>query len=156
VNISIRVLTDQDGRAAGRIFFDAVHLGTTDVYSVDQRIAWAGAEFDPDRWADRLIGVQGFMAEADQKAIGFMTLDATGYIDLAFIDPLFLGKGVGTQLYAAIEGNALERNIERLSTHASEKAKPFFLKCGWHVEARQTAIKRGVELQNYRMFKDLT
>lgn len=96
------------------------------------------------------------MALADQRPIGFMTLDDAGYIDLAFVAPEFLGQGVGKRLYFAIEQEASDRSIGVLTTEASEKAMPFFRKLGWQLEAPQTVIKHGVEIRNYRMFKDLT
>lgn len=156
MTFSIRPLAETDGLAAGRIFFDAVHQGTADVYSPAQREAWAGARFDPGRWETRLIGVDGFVAEKDQRAIGFMTLDAQGYIDLAFVDPDHMGQGVGRQLYSAIEQEARSRCIAFLTTEASEKAMPFFQKLGWEIKTPQTVIKNGVAISNYRMFKALS
>jgi len=39
---NLRDLTPQDTDAAALLFFAAVHQGTADVYSAEQRIAWAG------------------------------------------------------------------------------------------------------------------
>ena len=49
--INLRDLTPQDTDAAALLFFAAVHQGTADVYSAEQRIAWAGEAPAPlDRW----------------------------------------------------------------------------------------------------------
>lgn len=156
MTVSIRPMVDTDGLAAGRIFFNAVHQGTAEVYTAAQREAWAGARFDPSRWEKRLVGIDGFVAELDQKAIGFMTLDAAGYIDLAFVDPDHMGQGVGKLLYWAIEQEAHHRGIGVLTTDASEKAMPFFRSLGWQIQTPQTAVKNGVAIGNYRMIKKLS
>ena len=47
---NLRDLTPQDTDAAALLFFAAVHQGTADVYSAEQRIAWAGnASLGPEK-----------------------------------------------------------------------------------------------------------
>ena len=38
--INLRDLTPQDTDAAALLFFAAVHQGTADLYSAEQRVAW--------------------------------------------------------------------------------------------------------------------
>jgi len=155
LRLTIRPLSQKDGARAGRVFFDAVHQGAADVYTQEQRDAWAGAEPDLAAWRDRLVGVDGFAAEVEGEFAGFMTLDQTGYIDLAFVRPDVMGRGVGRALYNAIEQKALAAAITMLTTKASLKARPFFKRMGWQVEREQTVEVRGVLLTNYRMVKSL-
>ena len=137
------------------VFFDAIHRGTADVYSAVQRQAWAGARPDTDGWRNRFVGVQGFAAETAGQLLGFMTIDETGYIDLAFVSPDVMGQGIGRKLYEAVEQHARELGVAALSTHASKKARPFFERMGWSVDYTQTVEKRDVTLTNYKMSKAL-
>ncbi|GBR26153.1 hypothetical protein AA0616_3144 [Komagataeibacter nataicola NRIC 0616] len=61
----------------------------------EQRRAWAWVSSDPSGWSERLLGVDGFMAELNGVPVGFMTIDPSGYIDLAFVGSGVLGMGVG-------------------------------------------------------------
>ncbi len=51
---TIRTLSEEDYPHVARIFFDAVHVGTQNVYSLPQRLAWAGETPNPERFKDRL------------------------------------------------------------------------------------------------------
>jgi len=86
---------------------------------------------------------------------GFMTIDGEGLIDLAFVHPDYMKKGVGRALYTVIENRAIASGVCLLTTLASEKAKPFFERMGWSVETPNAVVKGGVTLQNYKMFKAL-
>ncbi|WP_121063517.1 GNAT family N-acetyltransferase [Chachezhania antarctica] len=155
-SIIIRPLVATDGPAAGEVFFDAVQRGTMAEYTQEQRDAWAGAVHDPEGWTDRLDGVDGFAAEADGRVVGFMTIDADGHVDLAFIRSDAIGQGVGRQLYDAVEDRAKALGATVMTTDASLKARPFFERMGWHVVREQKPVRRGVELTNFRMEKVLT
>ncbi len=112
---TIRALEDSDAPSAAQIFFWAVREGTKAEYSPEQRSTWAGDEVAPERWRERLAGQVGFVAEQQGVPVGFMTIDATGYIDFAFVLPTAAGTGVGKLLYQAVEQKA-----QKLG------AKPFF------------------------------
>jgi len=148
---TIRPLEAGDALHAARIFFEAVHKGTKDHYTPDQRRAWAGESIDHDAWRLRLAGQIGFVAEQNGTAVGFMTIDATGYIDFAFVQPSAAGSGVGKMIYRAVEQKARELGAPFLTTNASKAAKPFFERLGWSVIAEQTVERQGVQLINYRM-----
>lgn len=153
--ILIRPLTPEDAGATGRIFFCAVHEGTCSAYDERQRCAWAGETFDPDRWRVRVQGLTGFVAEADGEPIGFMTIDRSGYVDLAFVRPSASRKGVGRALLQAAEDWAKAQGAVRMTTEASLIAGPFFQQSGWQVIEREEVERGGVMLARYRMQKHL-
>ena len=148
----IRPIRPDDGPAAAQVFFDAVCEGTQAHYTEAQRRAWAGQAPDPEGWRDRLYGVDGFAAEQEGRLVGFMTI-AGWYIDLAFVTPAALGRGVGWQLYRAVEARARKLGASVLTTDASRMAKPFFERQGWSVVVEQRVVKRGMVLTNYKMRK---
>lgn len=155
MRVSIRPLTAEDGEAAAVIFFDAVQSGTADVYSAAQREAWAGQAPDPAKWRSKFERISGFAADVGESMAGFMTMNETGYIDLAFVKTEFAGQGIGQMLYRHIEDSARMMDIGRLTTEASRKAEPFFLRLGWQVDQAQTVFKAGVSLTNFKMSKQL-
>ncbi|MDF1669419.1 MAG: GNAT family N-acetyltransferase [Roseovarius sp.] len=145
----------EDGEAAAGVFFDAVHNGTADVYSIEQRKAWGGATPNPTGWQNIFENTAGFVADIDGSMVGFMTLDADGYIDLAFVRADLSGRGIGQSLHKLIEARAVADGIKILTTEASKKAKPFFMRMGWHVDQEQVVIKKGISLTNFKMSKSL-
>lgn len=153
--VAIRPLAVGDAAAVARIFFCAVHEGTREHYSYTQRLAWGGEEVSPDAWRDRLEGVIGFVAELEGEPVGFMTIEASGYIDLAFVLPSMAGTGVGFRLYEAVEAKARELGARVLTTNASKTARPFFERQGWEVVTKQSVERQGVGLTNFKMRKAL-
>jgi len=97
----------------------------------------------------------GFVAMQGDTPVGFMTIDRTGLIDLAFVAPDMARQGIGAQLYEAVEDRARSLGVSLLTTDASKAAKPFFTRRGWTVAAEQSVVRRGVELTNYKMHKVL-
>ncbi|WP_453961487.1 GNAT family N-acetyltransferase [Amorphus suaedae] len=152
---TIRPLDPGDADHLARIFFCAVHEGTRDHYSFAQRMAWAGPTVDLDAWRHRVGGLTGFVAERDGEPIGFMTIDAEGYVDLAFVLPSAAGSGVGWRLHEAVEAKARALGAQEMTTQASKAARPFFERQGWSLIAEQSVERRGVRLTNYRMRKAL-
>ncbi|QRZ13300.1 GNAT family N-acetyltransferase [Paracoccus methylovorus] len=154
-HVHIRPLAACDYPAAGRIYFCAVHEGTRNAYSYEQRLAWAGETIDLEQWQTRIEALTGFVAEVGGEPIGFITIDRTGYVDLAFVLPSATGKGIGRVLLDAAEQWAKANGAARLTTEASLIARPFFEKSGWLLLEEEDVLRNGVNLTRYKMQKDL-
>lgn len=159
---TIRPFRRCDAAAAARLFHQAVHRGAAGHYTAEQLAAWAPAPPAEDAWADRLAATTTLVAldPGSQALIGFMSLAlgrrGAGHIDLAFVHPDQIGAGVAYRLYAAVERAAAAAGCTRLTTDASLAARPFFARQGFAVERRQTPVRNGVALANFRMAKPLT
>lgn len=154
--VETRHIRPEDYVDVGRIFFCAVHEGTNHVYSLAQRTAWGGLTIDLPRWKERLTTLSGFVAEVDGEPVGFITVDPTGYIELAFVLPSAAGKGVGSALLARAEHLAFIQGATVLTAAASLAARPFFEKHGWGVLKGEQVERGGVILKRYQMQKHLT
>ena len=154
--IKTRHISPEDYVDVGRIFFCAVHEGTNHVYSLAQRTAWGGLTIDRPRWKERLTTLTGFVAEVDGESVGFITVDPTGYIELAFVLPSAAGKGVGSALLARAEHLAFVQGATVLATAASLAASHFFEKHGWGVLKEEQVERGGVIFKRYQMQKHLT
>ncbi|MBK5933774.1 GNAT family acetyltransferase [Rhodovulum imhoffii] len=143
-----------DGPAAYALFHAAVHEGVAHFYTVPERTAWAPAIPPPD-WETRLLEGHGLIASRMGQMAGFMVMGADGFIDLAYVRPREMGRGVADILYAAQEAHARTLGLALLQTEASHLARRFFLRHGWRQVARQSVIRNGVTLTNFRMEKQL-
>ena len=153
--ITLRPVTPEDASSVAWVFHRAVWIGAKDHYTRAQLQAWAGDVPDPARWRDRLRALSGFVAMIDDACVGVMTMDETGYIDLAFVAPGFAGQGVGHALHQAVEARARELGAATIHTHASRAARGFFERQGLRVETAQTVEREGVALENFIMSRHL-
>src|SRR5690606_5667941 len=95
-----------------------------------------------------------FVAEAEGALAGFVRADADGLVDLLYVHPERLRRGVASALLEAGCDWALAQGARRFETHASRAARPFFAAKGFRVEREQSVERNGVSLRNYLMIKD--
>jgi putative acetyltransferase len=153
--LSIRPYEKTDAKAAAALFYASVHQGAQGHYSPAQRQAWAAHVPTTSNWHRRLAAQITYMAVQGNTLAGFMTLAPDGYIDLAFVAPDLIGKGVGKRLYDVIEATATDMRLPRLHTQASHMARVFFARQGWVVLAEQSVLRNNAELPNFIMEKSL-
>lgn len=152
----LRPLTPEDADACYALYHRTVHGGTGAFYTAEQQAVWAPAQpRDPERWAQVMRAHFTVAAIKRRKIVGFFTLEADAHLDFAYVALEEMGKGTAQTLYEACEAEARRMGWTRMTTEASFLARKFFLKRGWEVEARQTVIRDGIGLDNFRMFKTL-
>ena len=153
--MTVRAFRPDDAPAVRQVFFRAVREGAAARYSETERLAWAPDAAVPEGWADWLSGMATFVAEEEGGITGFMALDGAGHLEMAFVLPERMGRGVARMLLAEVLAQARRRGHRRLTTEASHLARSFFLRHGWVEEAQQEVERRGVRLVNFRMYLDL-
>lgn len=149
--IAVRPYHRRDAPSLARLFLRAVRGGAKRRYSRRQRHAWAPRLPALSGWRKRLERQTILVATRHHRAVGFMTLRDDGVLDLAFVDPAFAGRGIGSLLLRKIVEIAKARDLEQLHTDASLIAYPLFRRHGWTAVRRQTVRRRGVKLTNVRM-----
>jgi len=153
MELNIREYRESDAAVLANLYYESVRQGTRKYYSREQREAWAPSVPDTQKFASRLAKMTVLVAEDETGVVGFMTVDKTGYIDLAFVRPDRIGTGVASEIYKRIEMASKESGQTRLFSNASELAKPFFEKHGWTVCRTQQVERHGAKMTNYRMEK---
>ena len=124
MNIHIRTYTSKDCLLLAQLFYDTVHTVNARDYTPEQLQAWAPGLPDLEQWDRSFLEHTTFVAEAQ-------------------------GRGIATALCDALERSAGE--AERIVTHASLTAKPFFLSRGYRVKKEQQVERNGTLLTNYVM-----
>lgn len=151
--VTIRRFRDGEAGALHQVFFKTVREGTGEFYSEVQRRAWAANSRMPTRWIKRLADQFTVVATIEGRIVGFMSMAANGYVDLAYVLPHHKGLGIGSRLYEEIEAEARNRALTILTTEASHLARPFFKRQGWTEVAKQQVERLGITLENFRMEK---
>ena len=145
-----------DAAGVFAVFRTAVRDGAATRYSEAQRMAWAPLDAMPDNWPGWLSGMDTQVAEDAGEIAGFMAATHEGYLDMAFVLPRWMGKGLAQALYDVILSHARARNLTRMTAHASHLARPFFARNGWRIDYPETVTRNGVALDRFAMSLDLS
>lgn len=130
------------------IFTSAIGEVCSKNYSPEQISAWLPSEYHADKWKERLEGINPYIAKYESNIAGYADIQKDGYIDHFFVGARYQSEGVGS----ALMGTLLENSkSDRVYSHVSITARPFFEKKGFIVVKENTVDLRGVELRNYIM-----
>lgn len=102
------------------------------------------------------VGRIPFVAEYEGQLVGFVTLDVAGeIIDAIFVHPDFERCGIGRQLMAVMEQEALQRRIKRLLVFSSLTAVDFYRSLGYSDVRKLEISCDSVKIPCISMFKQL-
>lgn len=148
----------QDAAFLAQMMHDAVHAVPSTDYTLAQRTAWSPSPMSASRFHARVSDGRDVFVAHDRidGPVGFIELLSDGEIDCFYRAPHAAGTGLGQALYDALHATALSCGMAELRVNASEGARRFFLRQGFQLGARQTLIRAGIVLHNYRMQKSLT
>lgn len=155
--VNVRTHTEADAESLARIFHSAVHNIDESLYSPAQKNAWS-PEVTAERiahWQSRIETTRPFVAEYQDRVVGFIELEANGHIDCFYTNPSVHRKGIGQMLFQQAVNEARGFGLKTLYVEASHIAKPFFEKNGFTTERENTVSINGVSLTNFIMHFNL-
>ena len=103
-----------------------------------------------------MIKLEVRVAALESVVAGFIGFSHCGYIDLLFVRPEFVRRGIARALLLEAESSLGQLGVATAWTEASLTARGFFQAMGYGTVREQTVCCGGVELRNYRMEKVLT
>lgn len=136
----IRPFALPDAKATHAVFVQAVQIGAASRYSAAELREWLPDPTMPDDWGDWLAQHITLVADEGDRVTGFFMLEATGYLNMAFVTPDRMGTGLADQLYAGLMDEARLRGIIDLTVIASRHAQSFFARHGWRFAPDLTSI----------------
>lgn len=122
-----------DAQRTRDIFVAAVTIGAAGRYTAEERRDWVPDPAMPEDWGDWLAGHITVVAEDTTGLTGFFMIERDGYLNMAFVAPDQMGKGVADALYAAILSEARTLPVPRLTAIASRYFQSFLIRHGWQV-----------------------
>lgn len=154
--VRIRPYQDADASGTLAIFLAAITQTAAADYTAEQVQAWANpAGRDLETWHAAMLVRGSFVATIEGQLAGFSDVNQDGYLDMMFVAPRFLRRGVARQLVKHAEALARSAGTHELSADVSITARPFFERHGFTVEAEQHPVKAGVRMTNFKMRKSL-
>jgi putative acetyltransferase len=149
----IRRATPDDALAIATLYHHTVKKINSRDYAPTQIEAWAGETPDEEKWRERQTNRTTLVDEHNGTIRGFAELEDNGHIGAVYVHADCQGQGIGSALLDEMEKEAVARGVTCLSTEASIKAQPFFVKRGFETVAAQDVEYRGQIFRNYRMRK---
>ena len=140
-------------REVAELFYSSVHSIDPNIYSEEQKAAWAPRPINYNKWLVRLGVTRPFLLIINDQVAGFIELEPDGHIDCTYVSPDFQRKGVAKALLNHVIGVAKDANVEKLYVEASVVAKPLFESFGFTVQRKNKVIRNKVVLVNYSMHK---
>jgi putative acetyltransferase len=151
--IKVRLFKVQDAKQIAQLFHDTVREVNIRNYSSNQVKVWAPDNLHFRNWVDVCSTRFTYVAAEESLIAGFGELELNGHIDCFYCHKSYQRRGVGRQIYSAIEAKAVELSMSRLFVEASITAQPFFQRMGFSVIKQQKVPHRGEIFINYLMEK---
>jgi putative acetyltransferase len=150
-NLIIRPFRATDRAATALVYYRAIREGAAGYYTPAQCAHWAPSP-DPD-WSTptKLLDQWAWVAEQDGQITGFMSLAHDGLLDMAFVLPEVMGKGVAAALYDVLLTKAQSEGLQKLTVDASVFSHGFLRKRGWQVDWQGDRVYDGVAFFGYAM-----
>ena len=94
--------------------------------------------------------IANIVAMEDEIIVGFGDIDKSGYLDRLYVHKDYQRNGIASALCEKLEQSVTDNKIV---THASITAKPFFEQRGYCIVKKQEVMRCGIALTNYVMEK---
>ena len=155
VPATLRPMLAADVPVLAALFQASIEELTEEDYDEGQRAAWAGQADDEVAFGAKLAGCLTLVAVLQGAPVGFVALAGKDRLDMLYVYPPVVGRGIGAMLAEAIEKMAGARGAKRLTVDASDTARPFFEARGYEPRHRQTVSLGDLWFGNTHMVKTL-
>lgn len=146
----IRKYKSSDCEQLVELFYQTVHNVNAKDYTKKQLDVWATGCVDLGKWDKSFSEHYTVVAVENGVIAGFGDIDEAGYLDRLYVHKDYQNQGIGTAICDELEQNV---RADKITTHASITAKPFFEYRGYKVVREQQVIRGGIPLTNFVMEK---
>jgi len=153
--MTLRLYTPLDALALAAVYRDAVNGLGPSAYDDAQVAVWASFAEDARAFGEALARGLTVVSEEGGRAVAFAQLEPFDHVRFLYCAPARARRGHATALYAWLELAARQHGEAALTTDASRVSRPFFEAMGFEVLGSEIVERAGVELERFRMRKDL-
>lgn len=146
----IRRYEPEDCKELVKLFHDTVHSINARDYIKEQLCVWATGSVDLEAWNQSLLKHFSVVAVKNGIIVGFGDIDKNGYLDRLYVHKDYQNQGIATAICDELECSF---QVDKIITHSSITARPFFERRGYKVIKKQNIKRNGVLLHNYVMEK---
>ena len=153
---TLKATNTADALKAARLFHDTIHSVNCADYRAEELEAWSpnGQDYLLEI-ASKLANEDTLLAKECGIVVGFASLDANCDLDMLYVHKDRQYQGIASKLLAELEDKARSQGKTSIQTYASITARPFFERRGYQLIEKNIVVRRGVQLHNYLMKRDL-
>ncbi len=148
----IRPYEPTDCEVLANLFYLTVHTVNAKDYAKEQLNAWATGEIDLVKWNKSFSEHYTVVAVENDIIVGFGDIDKSGYLDRLYVHKDYQHQGVATAICDKLEQAV---KVNKIITHSSITAKPFFAQRDFKIVKEQQVERNGIVLTNYVMEKQV-
>ena len=153
--MKLKQISKKDQLKIKEVYFDSVISIDENIYSKEQKFAWASQAWENSEFEKSLLEGKGLMLIRKNLIIGFATRFPENRLSLFYVRGIFKRKGYGSMIIDSIERDALKSGINKLNTEASLLSYRLFLKRNWEIIRKEKVNIRGLTFERYKMYKIL-
>jgi putative acetyltransferase len=153
--LGLRPYLPEDAPLLAEIFRASVEELTGDDYDPAQQRAWVAVADDEAAFTKRLGNALTLVATMQGEPVGFASLAGGEKIDLLYVHPVAIRRGVAALLVDALEKLAASRGAKRLTADASDTSLGFYEHRGFVPTQRNTVRCNGEWFANTTVEKKL-
>lgn len=151
--MQIRKATVADHSEIRQLFYDTINSVNAKDYTPGQVMVWSAAYTDTEKWMGKIASQHFFVAEQNNKIIGFASIEHHGYLDYMYVHKDFQEQGIATALLNELEKIAADLKLKEVWAHVSLTARPFFKSKGFELTKVYTTQVGDVEFEDSIMTK---
>ena len=153
--MKLKQISKKDQLKIKEVYFDSVISIDENIYTKEQKFAWASQAWENSVFKKSLLEGTGSMLICNSMIIGFATRYPENRMSLFYVRGNFKRKGYGKVILDSIERDAMEAGINILHTEASLISYKLLQKNKWEIDHKEKINIKGLTFERYRMFKIL-
>lgn len=146
----IRKYESSDCTHIAELFYQTVHTINAKDYTKTQLDVWATGDINLEEWDKSFLEHHTVVAVKNNMIVGFGDIDKSGYLDRLYVHKDYQRQGIASAICDELEQTV---TANKITTHASITARPFFEQRGYTVMKEQQVVRDGIFLTNYVMEK---
>ena len=152
--MNLKQITEKDQLDLKKIYFDSIISIDEQIYTLEQKRAWASQAWDNKYFNLSLKEGKGWLINEREKIIAFASRYPNNRISLLYCRGDSQRKGYGTKLLQKIEKEAIKEGLPSLTTEASLISYKLFLKNSWNIIRKEKIIIKNITFERYKMIKN--
>lgn len=154
--MEIRLYRKGDIEQVAHLLGDSVSILNAEGYSETEIHTFAPDNIHFRDWEETCLTKFTVIAESNNRIVGIAQMDYNGHISCFFCHADYRGRGLGKQLYMALEDYAKGKNIGTIYTETNAQYRPFYFKIGFNTVQKQDVLINGKIETNFIIEKKLT
>jgi putative acetyltransferase len=151
IKIKFRAAIIEDIDELLTLLIETVKSTCKNDYNQNQINAWVSSAKKKEHW-DKFINDQfSLIAEVNNKAVGFGSLENGDYIFFMYVHKEYLGLGIASSIYNELKKESQRLGHTQMTANVSKTARHFFESKGFEVTKENKNIINNVVIINYHM-----